>query len=252
MRDAPPDQSRLIRILRIAVAWIFSAVYWGLFLPIHILTFRRLPEGGTRRGLRFWGQSVLWILGIRLKILNDNPLLERKTQVLILNHQSGLDLIWGAAIAPPAPLVIGKKEIIYVPIINLLWWALDFRRVDREDLAKALTSLEEIQAEMVRNKRTFIVAPEGRCSRDGRILPFKMGAFYAALKARAPIYPVVVSGANRLLGYGELVPRSGTIQVKFLPPIETDDWKVKELVRRMETIRETMVRELEAMEESAG
>jgi 1-acyl-sn-glycerol-3-phosphate acyltransferase len=41
-------------------------------------------------------------------------------RVIVFNHQSALDMLWIASIAAPAPMALGKKEIAWVPIVNLV------------------------------------------------------------------------------------------------------------------------------------
>jgi 1-acyl-sn-glycerol-3-phosphate acyltransferase len=141
--------------------------------------------------------------------------------VVVCNHQSTLDLPWGGTICPPRPVTIGKKEVVFIPILNLIFWALDFIRVDRGNTKKALASLEGVADQLKKGKRSLVIAPEGTRSPSGELLPFKKGAFHIAVQAQAPICPVVVHGAHDCLPKHRLLPRKGTIYIQFLEPIST-------------------------------
>lgn len=211
----------MIQLARAVAAWIFTGFYWIVALFIYLMTLRRISEKYVAGAIRFWGRTVLRILDIRLELLNPNPLLTRAPRVVICNHQSALDLVWGAAICPEGTLVIGKKEIAYVPVVNLIWWALDFIRIDRNDPARSTASLEGVVEKIVKHSRTLFLSPEGTRTPDGSLLPFKKGAFHIAIRSGAPIYPVVVTGAYECLPKKAYLPRRGVIRVRFLPIIET-------------------------------
>jgi 1-acyl-sn-glycerol-3-phosphate acyltransferase len=210
-------------IARSILAWLFTAIYWPVVLTVHALTFKRLGHRWTTGEIHIWGRSVLRILGIYLIELNSSPITERQARVVIINHQSALDLVWPAAICSPAPIAIGKKEVIFVPIINLCWWLLDFVRVDRKNHEKALRALSGVADKILSEKRALIVAPEGTRTRDGNVRPFKKGAFRIAQEARIPIYPIVVEGAYQLLPRNAWIPKSGTIRIKYLDPLSVEE-----------------------------
>jgi 1-acyl-sn-glycerol-3-phosphate acyltransferase len=210
-------------LARYALAWVFLMSYWTVVLAARLVTFKRFP--GTEMGavIRAWGRVTLRILGIRLEIVNASTLEEQAPRVVVTNHQSALDLMWGAAICPPAPLGIGKREVIYVPFLNLVWWALDFVRIDRSNRATSVEALRRAGRKLVEGKRSLMIAPEGTRTPDGSILPFKKGAFHIARQAGVPIHPIVVAGAFELMSKKALIPKSGTIRLCYLPPVTAQE-----------------------------
>jgi 1-acyl-sn-glycerol-3-phosphate acyltransferase len=230
----------LLAALRTAIAWLFTAVYLTSLILAYVLCFKRWPDRWIQRGIRFWGKSSLAILGIRVELANTSTIETRTARVLIVNHQSTLDLLWGATIYPPAPLAIGKKEVLWIPLLNLAWWGLDFIRIDRKNRTKALKSLEHVAETVKKGSRTLVIAPEGTRSADGQLLPFKKGAFHIALQAQVPVCPVVVAGAARLMPKHRFVAYPGVIRLKFLEPLHPDDVTEDTLDAWIEGIREKM------------
>jgi 1-acyl-sn-glycerol-3-phosphate acyltransferase len=232
----------LERLLRSAVTWAFMAVYWTTVITIHFICLKRLPPAFLATAAHLWGRIALKTLGIHLEIQNDSTISEQAARVVIVNHQSALDLVWGAVICPPAPLGIGKKEVIYVPIFNLIWWGLDFIRIDRSNHALAVKALEGVAETIARERRSLIIAPEGTRTPDGSILKFKKGAFLLARQAKVPIYPVVVSGVFELLPKGSIIPKKGVIKLRFLPPVSTDGLTKENEPEFIARVREEMIR----------
>lgn len=238
----------LVRVFRALSIWAFTAAYWSFQLGGRFLCFRRVDPDEAALIIRRWGVHGLKIAGIRLCLENPCPYLDRvEPRLIICNHPSALDLLWGAVICPPRPLAIGKKELIWIPVINWVWWMLRFRRIDRRDHQKAVESLREIPKLIVKNGLSLIMAPEGTRSKDGSIGPFKKGPFHIAIGAQAPVYPIVVSGAYELMPRTAWLPRSGTVRLKFLNPVSTQGMTEKDAPVLAERCRQAMVAELALM-----
>jgi len=235
-------------LLRAIAAWSFTGIYWPVVLVTYLTFFRFFENRFLMVVSHFWGKTVLSILSIQLRLENSSTIADRKARVVICNHQSALDLVWGAAVCPPSILAIGKKEVIFVPVLNLIWWALDFIRIDRKNREKALASLAGVGREILKNQRSLWLAPEGTRTLDGSILPFKKGAFHIAISNRVPIYPVVVSGAYELFPKYAIFPRTGLIRIRFLPPIETSDLSLDNMTALIDRIRQNMIQAYQEMQ----
>lgn len=84
----------------------------------------------------------------------------------------------------------------------------------------------------------MLVFPEGTRNRQRLLRPFKKGAFYLAVEAKCPIYPVVVAP---FYSYDDerRVFNSGTFKIKILSPIETKNLRtenVPKLVNQVQTL----------------
>ena len=66
--------------------------------------------------------------------------------------------------------------------------------IDRSNRKKAIQSINEA-AILIREGKNVLMYPEGRRSPDGKIKPFKKGAFHLAIKSGADIVPVAIEGA---------------------------------------------------------
>lgn len=208
------------RLARSIAAWAVTAVFWTFMFLLQAAALRRLPAAFLQKAMRLWAGLVLWILAIRLEF--EGAALETPApRVIVFNHQSILDTMLAAAIAPPGVLAVGKKEILYVPFVNLAWWALGFMMVDRKRPRKMVAAMSDIAATVNRDRRSFMASPEGTRTRDGSLLPFKQGAFQIAVRAQVPVYPVVIWGAFELLPRNGWLPYPGLIRIRYLPPFET-------------------------------
>ena len=66
----------------------------------------------------------------------------------------------------------------------------------------------------------MLVYPEGTRSRDGKLQPFKKGAFYMAVETKVPVVPVTITGTEKMLKKGSLGLIPGVARVVFHDPID--------------------------------
>src|SRR5438045_2980400 len=124
-----PVPNVAVSFARTCAVWIFSIAFWTLYLVLEIVTLRLLADRLFVGSARWWATWSLWLVGAKLDFPHEDPMIEPEARILICNHQSGLDLLWGGLICPARPLAIGKKELIWIPLVNVLWWSLRFIRI---------------------------------------------------------------------------------------------------------------------------
>jgi 1-acyl-sn-glycerol-3-phosphate acyltransferase len=73
----------------------------------------------------------------------------------------------------------------------------------------------------LRDGASFLIFPEGTRSRTGELLPFKKGGFVMALKAKAPVVPIAITGARLAMRKGSLVINPVHVRVRIGEPVET-------------------------------
>ena len=63
----------------------------------------------------------------------------------------------------------------------------------RHDRVQWTRVLEEVERKLATGRYSTIIAPEGTRSRDGKLLPFKKGAFHIAMGSKAAVVPISIS-----------------------------------------------------------
>ena len=237
----------MVQGIRFAIGWLFTVLVLFGLMVFSAITLRRWTYEISGPVVRWWSKTTLRMLNIRLVLLNETTMADPKPRVCICNHQSTLDLFWFGAIAPPRFAAVGKKEIKYLFPINFGWWSLRLFYIDRSKQVAAIRSLERVAQKMVANSRTIVISPEGTRSVNGELGPFKSGAFHMAIQTKAPVHPMVVAGAHELMPKSAWVPKAGTILIKFLDPIPTEDWATETIESHIRTTRELMLKEYEQM-----
>ncbi|XP_026323352.1 1-acyl-sn-glycerol-3-phosphate acyltransferase alpha-like [Hyposmocoma kahamanoa] len=183
------------------------------------------------------------MLGIRWIVRGLENVDNSRGVVVLLNHQTSLDLYVLAVLWPLMDrcTVVSKRSLQYcVPFGTAAWlWGTVYIDRGAQSAKKALNK----QAEAVRDhKRKLLLFPEGTRHSGDKLLPFRKGAFHVASSANAPIQPVVVSkyhfldSKRRRFGSGEVI-------ITILPTIETDGLSKDDLPVLMDKAQRIMQEE---------
>ncbi len=139
--------------------------------------------------------------------------------IFAANHVSYVDPLAFVPRIPRRVSVALKKELYRIPILGYGMLLAKFVSVDRESREGAVDSLKT-SVRYLKEGLSFAVYPEGTRSPDGRLRPFKKGAFVLAIQAGVPIVPVSISGAQKLMRKGEWAIRPGEVLIRFGSPVD--------------------------------
>jgi 1-acyl-sn-glycerol-3-phosphate acyltransferase len=143
--------------------------------------------------------------------------------VFASNHSSNVDspvMFRALRTLFPKVSVLYKAELRKLPV---LVWAFDvagFVPLERGNKDQSWPAIERA-AGMLRRGYSFFIFPEGTRSKAGELLPFKKGGFVMALKAQAPIVPVVIQGSRAAMLKGSPLIWPTTVTVTMHPAIQT-------------------------------
>ncbi len=155
------------------------------------------------------------------------------------NHTSALDPPAVFLSAPRRIAFMAKKELFQIPLLGAAMSSAQFISVDRANREAAAASANQA-VERVRAGVSLVIYPEGTRSPDGRLLPFKRGAFLIAIRAGRPVVPMTITGAERALHKGERWIRPGEIVIRFHPPIDVSGYGEADREVLLQQVREAI------------
>ena len=88
----------------------------------------------------------------------------------------------------------------------------------------------------------MLVFPEGTFFRPPELLPFRLGAFKAAVDTGRPIVPIALRGTRRVLPEDEWLFTHGPIDVIIAPPLVPTGQGWQEMVRLRDEARSIIAR----------
>jgi len=197
--------------------------------------------------ISMFADSACAIAGIELDIEGEEHLWSSRPAVFIFNHQSQADTIIMPSLLRRDIAGVGKKEIGDVPIIGTLMKLGGTVLIDRENSKSAREAMAPLVDVMLKEGRSICIAPEGTRSTSTNLGRFKKGAFHLAMQAGVPIVPVVIHNAIDVAPRGQFIIRPATVKVTVLPPVHTDKWKVRDIDKNIQKIRDQFLIELDQM-----
>lgn len=204
-----------------------------ILFPIAVLI--RLVTGPFDRRLTvlhrftsFWGSLYTWGNPLwRVEITGAEHLASSVPRVMVANHQSFVDILLLFRLRAHYKWV-SKAENFRVPLIGWNMSLNRYIRIERGSLRGNLKMMRDSE-KALQEGNSVMIFPEGTRSEDGRMRPFKEGAFELALRTRAAILPIVIAGsAEALPKRGILLRGKRAMTVRILPPILPESFRGKD------------------------
>ena len=160
--------------------------------------------------------------------------------MVVANHGSYLDGLALIAALPMPLAFVAKREFQNHWLASRYLGALGVVFIERFDPRQSLDAAAGLGDLLVAG-RSLATFPEGTFRRAAGLLPFRLGAFAAAVSAGVPVLPVAIRGARDILRDGQRWPSRGavvvTIGAPLWPPADAPDAFAATLVLRNDARR---------------
>jgi 1-acyl-sn-glycerol-3-phosphate acyltransferase len=175
---------------------------------------------GYHKVSRLWSQLSLRVCGVRIHRRGTEHLAPGRSYIYVSNHASMFDIPVVSAGVPDDIRIVYKRELEKIPLFG---WGLrmsGYIGIDRGRNPEALRSLDNA-VEKIKHGTSVLLFAEGTRTSDGKLQPFKRGAFHLAVRSGVPVVPLTINGSFGIVPKHSLRIHSGTVELVFSPPIET-------------------------------
>jgi 1-acyl-sn-glycerol-3-phosphate acyltransferase len=202
---------------------------------------------------RMYGHLARWFMGLRVEVSGEEHLTASQPCIYVANHQSSLDITTFSRVYPRKTVLIGKKELAYIPFVGQLYAMFGNIFIDRKSMGGGVMGIDQAVTALTSKGDSIFMFPEGTRNPEGRgLLPFKKGAFYMAIEAQVPIIPVVCSTLTPLINFKKRYARSGRLMIRVLPPIHTRGKTLRDMMSIVDETRAAMLSALVEMDHALG
>ena len=176
--------------------------------------YRALLDGSTT--------VILWCLGVRCKVIGEDKFPESGNFLFISNHRSNYDPIVQWTVFKRFKLsFISKKENFRIPMYGRIIHRCCFMAIDRQSPRKAMETVNRAARLLTDTENSVGVYPEGKRSKECRLLPFHNGVLKAAQKAGKPVVVSTIEGTENIFRNIKRF-RKTIVTIKILETIDAD------------------------------
>jgi 1-acyl-sn-glycerol-3-phosphate acyltransferase len=190
------------------VVFTFSVI--GLRKPMSHMMYR-VAQG--------WALMMIKFIGCPVTVTGREFIPRKGGVCFVSNHGSIFDIVLHLAYFGRPFGFVAKKELIYIPLLNMWIALLGGLFIDRKNIRRAVRTINK-GISRIKAGGAMIIFPEGRRSRGQGLLPFHPGSLKLATQAEAPIIPVAVSGTYDIFERNYRV-NPVPVAIHFCEPIPT-------------------------------
>ncbi len=241
-------------VIRSLLVWLIIAGTIIILFPFSLLLWLLLYPFDQKRNVIHWCLVYQCCLITKLVpiwnvIVEGREKADRNTPyVIISNHQSTLDILILNCLRYRWKW-ISKIENSRVPFLSWYMVMAKYIYVDRGNKDSKALMMEQC-AENLRNGISILMFPEGTRSLDGKIAPFKLGAFQLALMTDKSILPVVIDGTGGVLPkHGLIFSGSNKLKISVLDPVHPGTFGTANPEELASNFRNMMADELKKIQE---
>jgi len=214
---------RVSRSLAYKAKMAFFYLYAGLVLGTGTWIWWLLGHSvkETTQVCTWLGSLCVRALGLTLKVNGREKVKEKTSYMIIMNHQHSLDAIIVNQLLPMLhnPRIVMKAELRRYGPLGKAFEGINAVFVKRGTRQEAVKNLVDAAVQAKADEQSMVIFPEGTRHRGADLLPFKLGAFHAAVAAGLPVLPVVAHSYAEFLDPEKKLFVAGDVRIEILDPV---------------------------------
>ncbi|MDR1955973.1 MAG: 1-acyl-sn-glycerol-3-phosphate acyltransferase [Treponema sp.] len=209
----------------------------GLEKPMSILIYK-VAQG--------WSLLLIKCTRCTLTVIGKEHIPPKGGLCLVSNHNSIFDIVLLLGLIGRPVGFIAKKELAWIPVLNMWMLLLGCLFIDRKNIRKAVGTINT-GIQRIKRGGAMIIFPEGTRSKGRGLLPFRTGSLKLATQSGAPIVPVAITGSYEVFEKTYRV-QAVPVGVRFLAPINTAELPLEDRRQNLsDQIQKVIAKALESL-----
>lgn len=192
--------------------------FWGYY-PAHI-----------------WSKLVCILLLVKVKVCGRENIDPKTSYVFVANHQGAFDIwsIYGYLNHDFKWLM--KKELEKIFLVGYACKRAGHVFVDDSRLSGIRETIQRSE-KTLKGGMSLVIFPEGSRTFDGKMIPFKRGAFMLASEFKLPVVPITINGSFKAMPRTTYCVTPTTVTLTIHKPIcpGEDGFNTKKLMAESRT-----------------
>ncbi len=210
-----------------------KALYFWIFFVISVafvvLCFCFIKSQNTLWRIRkIWAKTQKYTIFYKTELAGEFSL---EANMILMNHQSALDIIALEELYPKNLCWIAKKELGEIPLFKIAIKKPKLLCIDRKNPRDLVRVLKEAK-ERLSEDRVLAIFPEGTRSKSEKMLKFQSGAKILSEKLNLKVQPILIVDSAKILDTKSFSASSGVLKIICMDLVDTSDEKWLENTRK--------------------
>lgn len=209
---------QIYKWLIVIPGFVLLTVFFGssAILSSYVMSAKSASFNGV-----LWARFTALLAFMRLRVSGRENIDAKQSYVVVVNHQSVMDIIALYGWLGIDFRWVMKQEIRKVPFLGYACYRIGHVYIDRKNKEAAIRSLETAKGQ-IHSGTSVLFFPEGTRTSTSEVQSFKKGAFKMALDLGLPVLPITLNGADYVMPNKTLNLMPGTVDMTIHQPISTD------------------------------
>ncbi|MBM0637649.1 1-acyl-sn-glycerol-3-phosphate acyltransferase [Campylobacter sp. VicNov18] len=177
---------------------------------------------------KIWARTQKYILSYEQELVGEFDL---NANMILMNHQSTLDIIALEELYPKNLCWVAKKELGQIPFFKIAINKPKLLCIDRKNPRDLVRVLKEAK-ERLKEKRVLAIFPEGTRSRGDKLLKFQSGAKILSEKLNLKVQPILLVDSAQILDTKSFSAKKGKLKIICMDLVDLQDEKWLENTRK--------------------
>lgn len=189
---------------------------------VTVFSFMGMGRWAGNRLPVYWARLFCIITMVRVTVTGREHIKNATSYVFVCNHQGAYDIfaIYGYLNYPFRWMM--KKSLEKIPLVGYSCAVSGHIMVDNSSPAATRHTMQEAEKRL-QGGMSLVVFPEGARTWNGKMKPFKRGAYSLAMEFNLPVVPITIDGAFDVMPRYSRLPHWGHIKLTIHRPIEASD-----------------------------
>lgn len=165
-----------------------------------------------------WARIMCAVSLVKVTVEGAENIARDTSYVFVCNHQSAYDIFAVYARLGHQFRWMMKQSLRKIPLVGYACHMARQVFVDKSSPGAIKRTMQAAE-KILRGGMSIVVFPEGARSWDGKMRPFRRGAFLLATEFNLPVVPVTIDGAFKVMPRYSRLPLWGRIHLTIHKPI---------------------------------
>lgn len=142
----------------------------------------------------YWSKFSCWVFLIHVKVIGKENIDKKTSYIFVANHQGAYDIFTIYGFLGHNFKWLMKKSLEKIFLVGAACRNARHIFVDDTKIAAIKETISKAE-DTLKDGMSLVIFPEGSRSWDGKMVPFKRGAFMLAAEFNKPVVPVTIEGS---------------------------------------------------------